>query len=200
MLTAIDDTKEKERWNSEYKKGVHWEEGHSKGAEEFAEMLKTGNLLLDAGCGSGRDSIFFAESGFNVTGVDISEEAIKKARESAEKQNVKIRFEVMNVEKLPYKDETFDAVYSNAVLHFTGLKESGAEIYRILKKNGIAFITIILSTTDMRTNEIKGKGSVERIMSAFGRFRVLEQKEIEKIDGKPEPHKHKILVLVMKKE
>jgi len=201
VFTAIDDMKEKQKlWNGEYKKGVHWEEGHSKGAEEFAKMMKTGSSILDVGCGSGRDSIFFAENCFDVTGIDISEEAIKKAKESAEKQNLKVRFDVMDVEELSYKDETFDAIYSNAVLHFTKLKESGAEIYRVLKKNGIAFITIILSTTDMQTNETKGKGSIERIMSAFGKFRVLEKREVEIIDEKPEPHKHEILVLVMKKE
>jgi hypothetical protein len=44
VVTAIDDMKEKQKlWNSEYRKGVHWEEGHSKGAEEFAGMLKTGS-------------------------------------------------------------------------------------------------------------------------------------------------------------
>lgn len=192
--------KDSEYWDEAYKKGVHWEDGRSKGAEEFSEMLKPKSSVLDIGCGSGRDCVFFAQQEFDVSGVDISEEAVKKAKQAAEKQSLKIRFEVMNAENLAYDDESFDAVYSNVALHFTQLLKPSSEIYRVLKKGGICFSTIMLNTTDLQTNETKGKYSIQRIMSAFGKFKILKQEEIEAIDDKPIPHKHKILVLILKKD
>lgn len=192
--------RESNYWDDAYKKGVHWEEGHSKGAEEFSKMLKPKSSILDIGCGSGRDSIFFAKNGFDVTGIDISEEAISKAKAAAEKQKLKIRFDPMSAEKISFGNETFDGIYSNAVLHFTELKKSGDEIYRILKKNGLSFLSIILTTKYPQTNEIVKRYSREQIISAFSKFKILKQDETEITDEKPRLHKHRILVLLLKKE
>ncbi|MFZ3077876.1 MAG: class I SAM-dependent methyltransferase [Candidatus Aenigmatarchaeota archaeon] len=191
--------KDSEYWDEAYKKGVHWEEGHSKGAEEFSEMLKPKSSVLDIGCGSGRDCIFFAKKGFDVAGVDISEEAIKKAKQTAGKEGLKIRFELMSAEKLSYGDESFDGVYSNSALHFTDLKRSSEEIFRVLKKNGVCLLSIVLTTTYPHTNEVIKKYSAEQAILAFGKFKMLKQNEIEVTDEKPRLHKHKILVLVLKK-
>lgn len=162
-------------------------------------MLKPKSSVLDIGCGSGRDSIFFAKKGFNVTGIDISNEALEKAKQSAKKEDLKIKFELMSAERLSYKDEIFDGVYSNAVLHFTELKKSSEEIYRVLKKNGICLLSIIITTTYPHTNEVIKKYSIEQAVSSFSKFKMLKQNEIEITDEKPRLHKHKILVLVLKK-
>jgi 2-polyprenyl-3-methyl-5-hydroxy-6-metoxy-1,4-benzoquinol methylase len=65
-------------------------------AQEFLDMRErfaeaSGERVLDAGCGHGRDSEFFHEKGLNVTGIDISEELIDIARERSE-----ANFEVMD--------------------------------------------------------------------------------------------------------
>src|SRR5436190_11409361 len=45
-----------------------------------------GRRLLEYGCGTGDDSLFWAQSGARVTGIDLSSEAIKKARENARRE------------------------------------------------------------------------------------------------------------------
>lgn len=65
--------------------------------------------ILDLGCGRGRHSISMAQKGYHVKGIDLSEQAIKTAREKAEKLGLEnISFEVNDMRKpLP---ETFDAI------------------------------------------------------------------------------------------
>lgn len=64
--------------------------------------------VLDLGCGRGRHSINLARRGYQVTGIDLSETAIKTARRKAEIENLDIRFEVRDMRNpLP---ETFDAI------------------------------------------------------------------------------------------
>lgn len=79
---------------------------------EFLEQtlsLNNCTSILDLGCGRGRHSITLAKRGYKVKGIDISEEAIKKAVSKAKKANLdNIEFEVRDMrDPLP---ETFDAI------------------------------------------------------------------------------------------
>lgn len=47
----------------------------------FMEYVKPGASLLDCGCGSGRDSLYFLQQGYKVSAIDASEELCKKARQ-----------------------------------------------------------------------------------------------------------------------
>ena len=49
--------------------------------QKFLPLLKNGEHILDAGCGSGRDTYFFLKHGFQVTAFDASEALVSKARE-----------------------------------------------------------------------------------------------------------------------
>jgi SAM-dependent methyltransferase len=64
------------------KDGLVWGEGPSPGAEKVLPFFKEAGAknILDVGCGYGRDAVFFAMHGFDVTGVDYSIEACKAAR------------------------------------------------------------------------------------------------------------------------
>ncbi|MCK5764219.1 MAG: methyltransferase domain-containing protein, partial [Clostridiales bacterium] len=77
-----------------------------------------GSKILDVGCGSGNYSIKLAELGYEVTGVDMSKEMLKKAKEKAESGNIKIDFREMNVYELDFDDESFDAVFSITAFEF----------------------------------------------------------------------------------
>ena len=103
---------------------------------------ESGNQILEIGAGNGRDSIFFAKKGNQVTGIDLAPGAIKLAEENAKKNGVadKINLSVAKAESLPFANEHFDAVYSISVLHSTVLPESMAEISRVLKPQGKALI------------------------------------------------------------
>jgi len=54
---------------------------HASGFAQFAlTYMEPGRTLIDLGCGNGRDSIFFAQNGINVTAVDMSESGVEDVR------------------------------------------------------------------------------------------------------------------------
>lgn len=90
--------------------------------------------LLDVGCGTGHWSFFFAEQGFEVTGVDISPEMISTAQAW---NTFHCRFDVADAMKLPFPDGDFDVVSAMAVLEFASdARRVCAEMIRCLKPGG----------------------------------------------------------------
>ncbi|UCH12733.1 MAG: class I SAM-dependent methyltransferase [Candidatus Omnitrophota bacterium] len=63
--------------------------------------------ILDIGCGTGRHAIELTKRGYNVTGVDLSEDQIKRAREKAKEAGVTIDFQIQDARNLPF-DSEFD--------------------------------------------------------------------------------------------
>lgn len=61
--------------------------------------------LLDVGCGTGRHSIELTKRGYSVTGIDLSDSMLAKAKEKAEKQNLKIDFLKQDARNLPFENE-----------------------------------------------------------------------------------------------
>ncbi len=98
--------------------------------------LKEGALILDHGCGRGHFSKMFSDLGYKVFSADILEDAMSKL-ESKNKS-------VCNLTKLPYKDNTFDGVFSLDVFEHLIPKSMDNvinEIYRVLKPGGILLIS-----------------------------------------------------------
>jgi SAM-dependent methyltransferase len=62
--------------------------------------LEAGQRVLDAGCGPGRHALALARRGFDVVGIDLSEDFIALAREAAAAENLSARFEVGDVRTL----------------------------------------------------------------------------------------------------
>ena len=86
--------------------------------------------ILDLGCGEGTLALEIQKSGAKVTGMDLSHEMVKSARAKG------IDAMVMSATKLEFKNR-FDAVFSNAVLHWVKESETAARnIYESLKPNG----------------------------------------------------------------
>ena len=104
---------------------------------------QSGDVLLDAGCGSGRNMHWFLKNRFEMYGIDSDASSIKELIE----QNTSLppgRFRVNAVEDLSFEDHFFDGIISSAVLHFaktTGhFFEMMDEMYRVLKPGGNLFI------------------------------------------------------------
>jgi ubiquinone/menaquinone biosynthesis C-methylase UbiE len=110
---------------------------HSLYREVVADHCR-GRRLLEYGCGTGDDSLFWAQSGARVTGIDISSEAIKKARENARREGATIAYHVMDAEDLRFEDDSFDVVVGNGILHHLNPDTSLRELSRILRRNGHA--------------------------------------------------------------
>ncbi|WP_042698841.1 class I SAM-dependent methyltransferase [Thermococcus sp. PK] len=113
-------------------------------------FLKEKGKVLDLACGVGGFSFLLEEYGFEVVGIDIDDEMIKKAREYAKEKNSKVEFIVGDARKLPFEDETFDYVLflGNTTVHFSPkeLNEVFKEVKRVLKKDGLFLINFV----DMR--------------------------------------------------
>lgn len=87
--------------------------------------------ILDLGCGDRQLSKRIADSGANVLGVDASAEMIAAARERW------IEAEQASAESLPFGDRVFDAVFSNAALHWMRNQDAMLdEVHRVLKPGG----------------------------------------------------------------
>lgn len=73
--------------------------------------------LLDIGCGEGKDAVFFARCGYHVSGFDISDSGLEKAKRLADKATVFVDFFKANV--LDFRlERKFDILYSSGMLHY----------------------------------------------------------------------------------
>jgi len=108
--------------------------------------------ILDAGCGAGRNLIYFLKSGCKVFGVDQNGEAIQYVRVVAQTLSPSLpaeNFRVSKVEEMPFSNEHFDAVISSAVLHFAADERQFnamlEEMWRVLKTGGLLFVRLASS-------------------------------------------------------
>jgi ubiquinone/menaquinone biosynthesis C-methylase UbiE len=76
-----------------------------------------GKIILDCGCGAGKDTAFFARMGNYAVGIDISPTAIQMARKLVLKHNIQADFVVADSEQLPFKGDCFDFAYCFWILH-----------------------------------------------------------------------------------
>jgi SAM-dependent methyltransferase len=115
------------------------------GIDAYEKKRKVGRVL-DAGCGNGRNIMFFAEQGFDVWGLDISEKAVEIAGAWIASKGLKAHLEAGDITKnLPFKNSFFDVVVSLEVLDhipISGAKRIMEEIDRILAGNGYIYITL----------------------------------------------------------
>ncbi len=109
----------------------------------FAGLDGGHRKLLEVGCGIGVDSIQLAKRGFQVTAVDLTENALQVAKEFAAHRGVAIDFRLGNAERLDFPDQTFDVVYSFGVLHHTpDIEKSVSEVRRVLRPGGTAYVML----------------------------------------------------------
>lgn len=80
--------------------------------------LEQKGKALDVGCGSGNFSIKLAKAGFDVTGVDMSDKMLDKARLKIKNLNLSVKFLQGDVLNLNFADNTFDIVISMAAFEF----------------------------------------------------------------------------------
>jgi tellurite methyltransferase len=116
------------------------------------ERIRPGMSILDAGCGGGRNLVYFLRSGYDVHGVDASREAIAAARALASRWAPNLAaecFQAEPVEAMSFSDESFDAVISSAVLHFARDEAQFhamlREMWRVLHPGGFFFARLASS-------------------------------------------------------
>lgn len=102
--------------------------------------------VLDAGCGGGRNLVYFLRNGFDVYGIDPNPEAVetvKSLSQTLAPANPLQNFSVEAAENLPFADACFDLVISSAVLHFAKneahFDSMLRSMWRVLKPGGYLF-------------------------------------------------------------
>lgn len=161
------------------------------------KYLPTENTsILDAGCGSGYFSNFLKKEDYQTVGLDLSENAIKKARDLY----LGIDFKLCSLEdKLPFKDSEFNAVWSSEVIeHIYDIYNYFREVNRILKPGGLFIFTtpyhiliknlgIILFNFDKHFCNIEGGHirffsgrCLKKLLKRFD-FQIIEKKYIGRI-------------------
>jgi SAM-dependent methyltransferase len=151
---SIDDRPAGEKqWDaSRYDAGYSFVWKHGAGVIELLAPC-AGERILDLGCGTGHLTAQVAASGASVVGIDRSPEMIATARANYPR----LRFAVEDAESFRF-DEPFDAVFSNAAIHWMNDQRAvAASIFRALRPGG-RFVA-----------EFGGKGNIRRIEAALRR-------------------------------
>ena len=97
-----------------------------------------GLRLLDVGCGTGYHLSRYKDRGFDIVGVDGSEEMLKEARQA----NPEIEFRQCDVDTVPFENDSFDIILCVEVFRYLpDITPTVREMSRVLKSNGVALVT-----------------------------------------------------------
>jgi tellurite methyltransferase len=147
----------------------------------FDQLLKgrisPGMRILDAGCGSGRNLVYFLREGYEVYAADADTQAVNSVRHMAQVFAPALsasNFRVECVERMSFDDECADVVLSNAVLHFARDDAQFEAMLRgssrVLKSGGLFFCR--LASTIGIENQVKRMRG-RRFLSPDGAERYL---------------------------
>jgi len=138
--------------------------------------------LLDAGCGEGRNLIYFLRHDFDVHAVDANPQSVEQVRLLASRLAPNLpsqNFLVADVADMPLPSEAFDLVISSAVLHFANDKQHFDqmldEMWRVLKVEGMLFARLASSIGIEKLIEPTGSG---RYLLPDGTERFLVNEEM----------------------
>ena len=95
-----------------------------------------GTNILEVGVGTGINFAYYP-AGDEITAIDFSEQMLKRAKKKANKQNLKVNLQLMDVQQLDFADNTFDTVVGTLVLLVVPKPVQGIiEVQRVCKPGG----------------------------------------------------------------
>jgi 2-polyprenyl-3-methyl-5-hydroxy-6-metoxy-1,4-benzoquinol methylase len=183
------------RWNERYSdEAFAYGEEPNQYLRAQLEKLPVGSILFPAE-GEGRNAVFAAQLGWDVTAFDISQEGKNKAHLLAEKKGVAIDYQVGPLEGLNFETATFDAI-ALIYAHFpakiksayhqkleTLLKKGGTIIFESFSKKHLAYVMADEKVGGPK--DIDSLFSMEEIRADFPNYTIIElvEKDIELSEG-----------------
>jgi ubiquinone/menaquinone biosynthesis C-methylase UbiE len=141
---------------------------HKQMAAQLAPKIPTGGNVLEIAPGPGYFCIELARLGdYRITGLDISKAFVQIARKNAAQAGLDIDFRLGNASDMPFEDGTFDITFCQAAFkNFSEPVRAIAEMYRVLRPNGVAVIV------DLRRDA--SPEEIEREVNGMGLSRLNE--------------------------
>jgi len=167
-------------WKKTYNKPNAFGTGPTKLALMALDIMEKHNVkkILELGCGQGRDSIFFAEKGYDNTATDFSVEAIEFVKKISKAQNLtNLEAQIQDLKADFNFSYMYDCVYSNLAFQFFNkfeLKDIFSKVQSCLKQNGL-FIFSTKKTGDKYYNV--GEKIAENAYKIKGITRYFFEKE-----------------------
>jgi cyclopropane fatty-acyl-phospholipid synthase-like methyltransferase len=131
-------------FDSAYRGTPPWDIGRPQ--KEFTELVRRGEItgsVLDIGCGSGDNALFFAQEGFEAWGIDSSPLAIQKAQEKCAQRGLTVHFQVLNALELAKLNRTFDTATDSGLFHTLSDEDRALfvkSLEAVLSHNGTYFM------------------------------------------------------------
>lgn len=147
ILYSTDEQITKKRWDEIHRNKKEMMEV-DESIPEIVEIFKEKNVkrVLDLGCGSGRHTIHLAQQGFDVYGIDISTEGIKRVTQRLTQMGLHATITSGSIYRnLPYGSNFFDAIISVKVIHhgrIENIRKAIKEMERVLKPKGVIFLSV----------------------------------------------------------
>jgi SAM-dependent methyltransferase len=206
-------------WDARYAGGLVYGTEPTSIVHRLAPLLRFHQVrrLLEAGCGSGRDALFYARAGFEVTGTDISEEALRWARRRAEAEGLGAAFVADDLAETQLPGGHFDAALAVHLVHLQlddGRRSMVNQLWRLTRDAGL-IVLVNYSTREAGfdgwqphaepNTRIDPKGKLVhffteeelRELLAPGRFEILTLEEVdlaETPDSGPVSHREWLAV------
>ncbi len=168
----------KEHWRNKVSQygSKDWANKISPFAEDFAKHLAPGVTILELGTGAGQDSLGFEDAGFVVTATDGGEAILQSIEE---RSNGRITTQVVDLyESFPFEDDSFDAVYSQLVLHYFDDEQMQSimhEIARVLRPGGyMAMMVNSVADPEYTANEPDRHPDMRTVNGVWKRYFSVE--------------------------
>jgi 2-polyprenyl-3-methyl-5-hydroxy-6-metoxy-1,4-benzoquinol methylase len=149
---------------------------------------KAPGTALEIGMGQGRNTIAMARLGWDVTGIDISDEGIRQAIAEAKTQNVNIHAIVASADDFDYGSSRYDLIY--ATFEHQIVTDNAAKIVPALKPGGMVVVEGFQEDVSKEVGFRLGHG-VNELLRAFDRLRIVFYEDTvgpaDWNDGKPAP-------------
>ncbi|MET3683902.1 ubiquinone/menaquinone biosynthesis C-methylase UbiE [Alkalibacillus flavidus] len=146
-----------------------WEEGSRQTIIPFfKQFVPSDSQVLDLGCGDGYGTYKLWQNGYDVTGVDLSDDMIKLCEERLTEDMATVQFREADMTQLPFEMSSFDSVMAINSLEWTAQPaETFREVGRVVRSGGYLLFGILGPTAGPRMNSFERLYGKDVIMNTM---------------------------------